>query len=335
MAEPLVTDEAELLSRPMPSRPSLSSPRLSPPRTSRPRRQSSPNLSSLRRSWREPSRPTSPSSPKPRRRSSTRCSTPPHSPPWRLANAPEAPTFTKPEPVEAEPEPVAFVEPLDEILVGDSVAAETAEAAEAEPEAAWQAEPLDDIVVAEAAVEPVAESAPEPVVEVAAEPVIEAAPSRSPSRPHPSQSRRPSRSRPRSLRLPLDDVVAQPTWSILAPDPRPVTESPGPLADGPAPTIEPVPAAAQAVPPPSAEPSWPAQPQWPSAQSSAGLPFLGRPSVPTGGVDALWAESSQAVSAPLVGTDKPAGGVQPCTSCGLSLSASARFCRRCGTSQVG
>jgi hypothetical protein len=60
-----------------------------------------------------------------------------------------------------------------------------------------------------------------------------------------------------------------------------------------------------------------------------------RPTPGPGGVDALWAESSQAVSAPLVGTDKPAGGVQPCTSCGLSLSASARFCRRCGTSQVG
>jgi ribosomal protein L40E len=26
-------------------------------------------------------------------------------------------------------------------------------------------------------------------------------------------------------------------------------------------------------------------------------------------------------------------GVQPCSSCGLSLSATARFCRRCGTRQ--
>jgi ribosomal protein L40E len=52
-------------------------------------------------------------------------------------------------------------------------------------------------------------------------------------------------------------------------------------------------------------------------------------------VDALWAESDRAVSAPRGTAEKPAGGVQPCVSCGLSLSASARFCRRCGTSQVG
>ena len=33
---------------------------------------------------------------------------------------------------------------------------------------------------------------------------------------------------------------------------------------------------------------------------------------------------------------KPATGVvQPCVSCGLSLSATARFCRRCGTAQAG
>jgi hypothetical protein len=29
----------------------------------------------------------------------------------------------------------------------------------------------------------------------------------------------------------------------------------------------------------------------------------------------------------------PAGGVQPCANCGLSLSATARFCRRCGSRQ--
>jgi hypothetical protein len=128
--------------------------------------------------------------------------------------------------------------------------------------------------------------------------------------------------------------VAQPTWSILAPDPKHVTDVPGPLTEAPAPVIEPAAPAAQAAPPASAEPSWPAQPEWPNPQPSSGLPFLGRPVVPTGGVAALWAESSQAVSAPRAGTDKPAGGVQPCTSCGLSLSASARFCRRCGTSQI-
>jgi zinc-ribbon domain len=48
-------------------------------------------------------------------------------------------------------------------------------------------------------------------------------------------------------------------------------------------------------------------------------------------MDALWAASVRDVVAPAQGT--PAGTVQPCNSCGLSLSANARFCRRCGTRQ--
>jgi len=48
-------------------------------------------------------------------------------------------------------------------------------------------------------------------------------------------------------------------------------------------------------------------------------------------LDALWAESNRAVDQRSV--NKPAGAVQPCVSCGLSLSATARFCRRCGSAQ--
>jgi hypothetical protein len=107
-----------------------------------------------------------------------------------------------------------------------------------------------------------------------------------------------------------EDVVPQPTWQIVAPD-----------------TTE--------------EPQWPSQPAWPSGGQSDGLPFFGRPAQPTGGIEALWAESAREVTSaatvvtpPLAGAAvKPAGGVQPCVSCGLSLSASARFCRRCGTRQ--
>ena len=107
-----------------------------------------------------------------------------------------------------------------------------------------------------------------------------------------------------------EDVVPQPTWQIVAPD-----------------TTE--------------EPQWPSQPAWPSGGQSDGLPFFGRPAQPTGGIEALWAESAREVTSaatvvtpPLAGAPvKPAGGVQPCVSCGLSLSASARFCRRCGTRQ--
>ncbi|HSL77186.1 MAG TPA: zinc-ribbon domain-containing protein, partial [Candidatus Limnocylindrales bacterium] len=65
----------------------------------------------------------------------------------------------------------------------------------------------------------------------------------------------------------------------------------------------------------------------------AGLPFLGRPAAATGGIEALWAASAQEV-AKVAPAAKAAGGVQPCVSCGLSLSANARFCRRCGTPQA-
>jgi hypothetical protein len=52
--------------------------------------------------------------------------------------------------------------------------------------------------------------------------------------------------------------------------------------------------------------------------------------------EAMWAASSRdVVQPPLVAQAAPVAGVQPCISCGISLSANARFCRRCGTSQVG
>ena len=128
---------------------------------------------------------------------------------------------------------------------------------------------------------------------------------------------------------PVEDVIPQPTWQTYAPD---TTEIPGEPPPGSAPSI---PAAASAADP-NAEPQWPAQPQWPGVASpSAGLPFLNRPPTPTGGVEALWAASAREVVAPPAVPGRPvAGAVQPCLSCGLSLSATARFCRRCGTPQA-
>ena len=70
-----------------------------------------------------------------------------------------------------------------------------------------------------------------------------------------------------------------------------------------------------------------------SAARGCGLPFLGRPAQPTGGIEALWAESAREVASSADPAARAAGGVQPCVSCGLSLSATARFCRRCGTRQ--
>ena len=90
--------------------------------------------------------------------------------------------------------------------------------------------------------------------------------------------------------------MSQPVWQRVAPDPG---DAP-PAAPGLA-------AAASATP--TAEPQWPANPQWPSGTPAAGLPFLGRPAAPQGGLEALWAESSREVATP--DQPEPAGRRDP------------------------
>ena len=110
-------------------------------------------------------------------------------------------------------------------------------------------------------------------------------------------------------------------------------EIPATPPDAPAPSMP----AAATLADPNAEPQWPTRPEWPGGVApAAGLPFLNRPPTPQGGLEALWAESAREVVAPPVIAGRPlaTGGVQPCVSCGLSLSATARFCRRCGTPQA-
>ena len=124
-----------------------------------------------------------------------------------------------------------------------------------------------------------------------------------------------------------DDVVPQPVWQMVAPDPGVETGGGQPLEP---PTL-PVAATAAA---PNAEPQWPARPGWTGSAPATGLPFLGRPPAPKGGLEALWAESNREVVATPGNPARTAGVVQPCVSCGLSLSATARFCRRCGTPQA-
>jgi hypothetical protein len=46
----------------------------------------------------------------------------------------------------------------------------------------------------------------------------------------------------------------------------------------------------------------------------------------------LWIASAQEVAAASSQAVVP-GGIQSCVSCGLALSATARFCRRCGSAQ--
>ena len=122
-------------------------------------------------------------------------------------------------------------------------------------------------------------------------------------------------------------MFVQPTWQRVAPDPTP--EAPVVPSAPPAPSVPLAPAARQQ------DPSWPTSPQWPStATPTAGLPFLNRPAAPEGGLEALWALSNQEVQTRQA-PGKPASAIQPCVSCGLSLSANARFCRRCGALQGG
>jgi len=218
--------------------------------------------------------------------------------------ATEGPTETEvpvaePEPIaaEAQPEP----EPAPVAVEPEPVVLEPAPVAfEPEPEP----EPV--------AVEP--EPEPEPVAVAEPEPEPE----------------------PVAAAQPPQDVVQQPVWLSVAPDPD---ATPGAPAQAPADGG--LPAAASSVSQQPNQPEWPAQPQWPSARSSTPRPntILGRPVVPTGGIDALWAASSRDVVAPMATAPTPLGqqmpaAAQPCVNCGLSLSSTARFCRRCGTAQT-
>ncbi len=95
---------------------------------------------------------------------------------------------------------------------------------------------------------------------------------------------------------PAVDRVEAPVWRIVAPD---TTAEPEPTG-----------------PPPVA---------WPPPGRAAASPLFA-PSPPAAD-DVVWAASSRDV------LNRPGSGVQACVSCGLPLSATARFCRRCGSRQ--
>jgi hypothetical protein len=231
------------------------------------------------------------------------------------AGASEAPEAAE-APVEAEAEPVVAAEA--EAIEAEAV---EAEAVEAEPEPAVAIEP-----------EPAVAIEPEPAVAIEPEPVAASQPAPEPepvaaSQPAPEPVRKPE---PEPLVAAAGaDLVEQPTWRITAPDAAAIAPTPAPSDTG-----IPLQAAGTRAVPVDGEPQWPARPQWPSATPAAGLPFLGRPATPEGGIDALWAASNQElVTAAPAAPGRAASGIQPCISCGLSLSATARFCRRCGTLQ--
>jgi hypothetical protein len=229
------------------------------------------------------------------------------------ARQPEVPDIAEPLAPAAQAEPAVAETPAPKPVAPEPVAPE--------PVAAQA-----DIVPAVAAVAPiVAEIAdpqpvvaePETIAAEAAEPVVEpetiaaAAALAAAAEPEPVPE------------APRTDVVEQPTWRIVAPD------TAGAPTNGHAPDA--LPAAATAIPAepqPAEPPQWPSSPEWPQPNPAM---LAQRTVSPSAAMEALWVASARDVVAPA--QDGPVGGVQSCNSCGLSLSANARFCRRCGTRQ--
>lgn len=139
-----------------------------------------------------------------------------------------------------------------------------------------------------------------------------------------------------------------PAWQIVAPDdaaagrppaqpaptpagwpPRaPVYQPPAPRAASPSTRPAQRPAGQPASPPAWVPPT--RRPAAPSADAPATPPAWlppAAPAAPGTAAAALWEESARSV------LDRPGSGVQACVSCGLPLSATARFCRRCGARQ--
>ena len=205
--------------------------------------------------------------------------------------------------------PEAAVEPVtaaaDSLVTEASPSPQVAEAIEAE------AEPVPAPDVAAAVTAPV--EAPEP------EPALTA--------PEPE---------PVAAEAPRDDVVPQPTW----PAPTQPPEQPAPPAQAPE-TPASAPWLTVAPEDSETEPQWPTAPNWQITTQRRDVPstLAGRPLLPQADPSGLWAASAREVltGAAQVPVPDPAAApvaaAQPCVSCGLSLSANARFCRRCGTRQ--
>jgi hypothetical protein len=204
------------------------------------------------------------------------------------------------------------------------------EAAVSEPEAsvsepvAATSEPVATVtepepVAAEAAVEPPTEpAARQEVAAVAAEPAPDVARVPEPEPELVAASATPEPEPAPDAEPVREDRIEQPTWRIYAPD----SSQPG-LPAAAAPSLPP-------APPSNGTPQWPVNPE--QVESPAMALLLNR------GIAAnsdVWAASSREVLAQPAGGQPGAapGGVQPCSNCGLSLSATARFCRRCGTRQ--
>ncbi|MEO5918291.1 MAG: hypothetical protein ABIQ17_01890 [Candidatus Limnocylindrales bacterium] len=149
------------------------------------------------------------------------------------------------------------------------------------------------------------------------------------------------------------EAVEAPEAVELATEPEPVEDAEPegvPLAAEPgADTIsQPVWPSAPAPGSPSTPPQWPTGPRWPTGMPATRDTTAGETTTPPptaepevdhlaalisrGSSDAMWAASSREILRPTP-TAPPPAAIQACSNCGISLSATARFCRRCGTSQ--
>ena len=135
-----------------------------------------------------------------------------------------------------------------------------------------------------------------------------------------------------------DDQIPQPVWPAAAIAPTPVapaapTAAPSstPAGPGASPWLSLAPEEA------AAEPQWPTAPVGPSGRvnGETSLTIGGRLVVPRDNAAALWAASAREVlgSSPTAQPTTSPPTARPCVGCGLSLSANARFCRRCGIRQ--
>ena len=136
-----------------------------------------------------------------------------------------------------------------------------------------------------------------------------------PAPDHGCPDRSAGRSRP-ELVVAASDRIEMPAWPTrIGPSARDVTPAPTPVIQS---------APVQA-------PQWPA-PLRPGVDLSTPPFWASGDSGRVAREADLWTASAQEVSG-AAGQPAAQVGVQSCVSCGLSLSATARFCRRCGSRQ--
>jgi hypothetical protein len=231
---------------------------------------------------------------------------------------------------EAKPEPVAeWITP--EVEPGIAEAEPEPVAAEVEPEpVAAQVEPVPEPEPVAAEVEPVPQ--PEPVaaeVEPEAQPEPVAAEVEREPEPVAAEA---DLQKPLPLPTPIRPQRIRPISETIVRIPRALPAPPPPQ---PAPIDDEALAARRAqldvlgIEDPGVGQVGPARNVLPYRSSGAGIGPSELVQRTLGGSSGLWDASAREVA-----SARSAVAVQNCGSCGLSLSASARFCRRCGTRQA-